>query len=64
MTTTVAAPPRPDVLIVEDNPDGREALRMLLEAHGYRVESAQDGGEGVEKGVSLHPRFAVVDMGL
>jgi len=64
MADSLPAVPRPDVLIVEDNHDGRECLRLLLEAYGYRVASAEDGGEGIEKGLALHPRAAVVDMGL
>lgn len=55
---------RPDVLIVEDNPDGREALRLLLRACGYTVEVAEDGAEGVRKGLELRPLAAVVDIGL
>jgi len=64
MSDSLPAAPRPDVLVVEDNPDGRQCLCMLLEAYGYRVASAEDGGEGIEKGRTLHPRAAVVDMGL
>src|SRR5262245_35865820 len=40
------APPRP-VLIVEDNPDGRESLMTLLRLYGFHVEGAADGAEGV-----------------
>ena len=39
--TTVAAPC--SVLIIEDNADGRESLRTLLQLLGYRVEVAMDG---------------------
>jgi len=58
-----ATKPR-DVLIVEDNPDGRESLRMLLELLGYRVEVAQDGYEGVEKALTHHPKVGLIDIGL
>jgi len=34
---------RPCILIAEDHPDSREALRTLLEVHGYRVICAADG---------------------
>lgn len=56
--------PRPDVLVVEDNRDGRESLRLLLNLAGLRVETAADGEEGVAKGVAQRPRAAVVDIGL
>ncbi len=56
--------PRPDVLVVEDNRDGRESLEMVLNFAGFSVETACDGEEGVAKGACLHPRAAVVDIGL
>jgi CheY-like chemotaxis protein len=52
------------VLVVEDNADGREMLRLLLEMFGYEVEVARDGVEGVEMGLSDHPQAAVIDIGL
>jgi CheY-like chemotaxis protein len=55
---------RPDVLLVEDNPDGRESLRMLLTILGFTVEAAADGEEGVRLGLELRPPAAVLDIGL
>ena len=52
------------VLLVEDNPDGREMLRLLLELPGYRVQVAEDGVQGVEKAIDWHPEAAVIDIGL
>jgi len=52
------------VLVVEDNPDGRESLRDLLEIWGYRVSLAADGFEGIDKALSVHPDVALVDIGL
>lgn len=52
------------VLIVEDNPDGRETLRTLLELLGYDVEVAEDGVTGVNRALSMHPDIALVDIGL
>jgi len=52
------------VLLVEDNPDGRETLRLLLTLYGCPVEVAADGVEGVHKGLALRPVAAVVDIGL
>jgi CheY-like chemotaxis protein len=52
------------ILIVEDNEDGRESLRMLLQMLGHRVEVAADGIEGVEKGLVMRPRAVIVDIGL
>jgi CheY-like chemotaxis protein len=52
------------ILIVEDNPDGRESLRLLLTLLGYDVEVANDGPEGVEKALRDHFDVAIVDLGL
>ena len=52
------------VLVVEDNADGRESLRLLLSLCGCRVETAADGAEGVRKALADHPHIALVDIGL
>jgi CheY-like chemotaxis protein len=52
------------VLIVEDNPDGRESLRMLLQMYGHTVAVAADGIEGVEKAIELRPDVVLIDIGL
>jgi CheY-like chemotaxis protein len=41
--------PVPTVLVVDDDPDIREVLQMLLEADGYRVTTAGDGHEAWER---------------
>jgi CheY-like chemotaxis protein len=61
---TDAMPEPARILVIEDNPDGREALRMLLGLLGFRVETASDGQRGVEKALAWHPDAAVVDIGL
>ena len=35
------------ILIVEDDPDMREAVRLLIEAKGYRSVTAADGAEAL-----------------
>jgi CheY-like chemotaxis protein len=52
------------VLVVEDNPDGRDSLCTFLGLLGHRVDAAVDGEEGVEKGLSQQPEVAVIDIGL
>jgi len=52
------------VLVVEDNRDGRETLRDLLEIWGHRVSEAANGPEGIEKAFSGRPDVALVDIGL
>jgi len=53
-----------NVLVVEDNEDGRESLRELLEIWGYQVSVAGNGPEGVEMAFSVRPEVALIDIGL
>jgi CheY-like chemotaxis protein len=55
MSRGTDAPASRRVLIVEDNPDGCEMLRLLLELYGYQVEEAADGRQGVEKALAWRP---------
>ncbi|HEX5745158.1 MAG TPA: response regulator [Archangium sp.] len=62
-------PPEPvkrrrHILLVEDNPDARQALQELLETWGHRVEVAADGLRGLELAVQRTPEVALVDIGL
>ncbi|HEX6209328.1 MAG TPA: ATP-binding protein, partial [Methylomirabilota bacterium] len=59
----VTAPAR-RVLIVEDGPDARESLRMLLEHAGHVVETAEDGPTGLAKLRAFRPEVALIDIGL
>jgi CheY-like chemotaxis protein len=52
------------VLVVEDDDDSREGLRLLLEASGHRVETAANGPDGLEKLVSGAHDTAIVDIDL
>jgi DNA-binding response OmpR family regulator len=55
---------RRHILLIEDNPDGRESLRMLLSLLGYQVDVAADGIEGVRKALVVRPDIALIDIGL
>jgi CheY-like chemotaxis protein len=57
-----AAPLR--ILVVEDNLDGRESLRDLLEIWGHEVELAENGPDGVKSALSGQPDVALIDIGL
>lgn len=50
------------MLIVEDNPDSRDALRTLLEAYGFRVFEAEDGEEAVRRGIEWQPDIILMDI--
>jgi signal transduction histidine kinase len=52
------------VLVVEDNRDSAESLRVLLELFGYDVTVAYTGPDGVEAAKRSHPDVVVCDIGL
>ena len=54
----------PHVLLIEDNVDARDALRVLLELDGYDVEAAGDGPQGIEIARAKTPAVALIDIGL
>jgi PAS domain S-box-containing protein len=55
---------KPKLVIVEDNADSREMLKMLLELDGYDVQTASDGLRGVAAILAHRPCVALVDIGL
>jgi PAS domain S-box-containing protein len=52
------------ILVVEDNPDARESLRMLLESLGHRVVTAVDGRQGLDLALTCRPEVVLIDLGL
>jgi two-component system cell cycle response regulator DivK len=56
--------PRPFVLLVEDFEDAREMYREYLEFSGFRVETARDGREAVDKARALRPQLILMDLSL
>jgi CheY-like chemotaxis protein len=52
------------VLIVEDNVDAANALRLALESFGHAVEVAHDGPSGLAKLEELAPEVVLLDIGL
>jgi two-component system cell cycle response regulator len=52
------------VLVVEDTPDTRELLRLLLEAEGYEVTTAADGLAAVGEALREPPDAIIMDMSL
>jgi CheY-like chemotaxis protein/nitrogen-specific signal transduction histidine kinase len=61
---TPAAPAARRVLVVEDNDDAREGLRLALERAGYVVSCAKDGPDAVGAFESARPEVVLVDVGL
>jgi two-component system, sensor histidine kinase len=52
------------ILIVEDNRDAREMLRMVLELDGHTVIQAGDGPAAIRLAVETAPDIVLMDIGL
>ena len=50
-----------EILIIEDDSDIRETVRMLLEGEGFLVTEAADGFEGIKK-VTQHTSLIILDV--
>lgn len=54
-------PPK-TVLLIDDDRDIHNAVRMILEPEGYRVESALTGPAGLEAARKLKPDLILLDV--
>src|SRR4051812_43984490 len=52
------------VLVVEDNEDAAETLRMLLEVWGHHIVLAHTGPAALEEAVCFRPDVVLCDLGL
>jgi signal transduction histidine kinase/CheY-like chemotaxis protein len=50
------------VLVIEDDPGGRDLLTRLLTKEGYRVETAAEGEAGLRLARELHPDIITLDV--
>jgi two-component system KDP operon response regulator KdpE len=50
------------VLVIDDEPQIRRALRTALAAHGYEVEIAADGATGLEAIATWAPDAVILDL--
>src|SRR5262245_31367449 len=55
---------RRHILVIEDNRDARQMLRMVLELRGHRVSDAPDGVTGIRMAVASAPAVILIDLGL
>jgi CheY-like chemotaxis protein len=56
--------PAPLILLVEDFADAREMYRDYLEFSGFRVETACDGRDAIEKARTVEPDLILMDLSL
>ena len=52
------------ILIIEDNNDIRDLLRLKLRQLGHKVEAAEDGTKGLDRLLASPPEVALIDIGL
>ena len=50
------------ILIIEDEPSYRNLLHSELTAKGYAVVDANDGKEGYDKAITIHPDLIILDI--
>jgi DNA-binding response OmpR family regulator len=61
-TPLEGAPPRKRILLIEDDPDSRAELRLLLEEEGYSVIHASDGRSGLRLAKDHPPDMIIQDL--
>jgi len=55
-------PPGLHILVIEDNAALRESIRLLLVAHGHRVDVAAEGRAGLQMALAEPPDVMVLDV--
>jgi CheY-like chemotaxis protein len=64
IASEVAASRARHILVIEDNTDFREGIRLLLESWGHRVEEASNGAQGLDTVRRERPEIVLIDLGL
>src|SRR5918997_1503476 len=64
MNSTIAGDHRAGVLVVDDEPDVREALSDMLEHEGYVVHSVGTGTAAVQQAAQFRYEAVLLDIGL
>jgi len=55
-------PPVKKILIVEDQEEIRELIRVTLEFGDYQIEEASNGGEGLARAQAWQPDLVLLDV--
>jgi len=58
----MAEEPKRDILIADDDPDIVEAMKTVLEARGFAVQSAPNGQECLRKIRAHKPNLLILDV--
>ncbi len=54
--------PGTKILVIDDDPDLVEALKIILKTGSYKVVSAFDGEEGLKKAKEENPHLIILDL--
>jgi two-component system KDP operon response regulator KdpE len=52
------------ILVIDDEPQIRRLLKVALSAHGFEVEEASAGRDGLSQAALSHPELVLLDLGL
>jgi DNA-binding response OmpR family regulator len=52
------------ILVIEDDDETRELMRLVLERRGFQVVTAEDGLKGYEQAVSAQPDLIITDISM
>lgn len=55
---------KPEILIIDDEPQIRKLLRIVLESNDYKVNQASTGNEGLNLAANHSPELIILDLGL
>jgi len=50
------------ILVIDDEPDFLLAVQMVLESHGFEMETATTPEEGISKVLSVEPDLVILDI--
>jgi DNA-binding response OmpR family regulator len=50
------------ILVIEDDPSTRELMELVLSKEGFKIATAMDGEDGLDKAQSLSPSLIILDM--
>jgi len=53
---------KPKVLVIDDDPDLVESIRITLTANNYEVYGAENGTEGLRLVKEVHPDLIILDV--
>ncbi len=51
-----------EILVVDDDPDIRQSIRLVLEKAGYRVREARDGRQALDELKRQRPDLVLLDI--